>query len=232
MPLHRDIHWLGRQWAVTGHGLQLINQKQMGYYDIEVARLWEAGVIEAMQAKAWINRADFDEALEIARARFAQTEPAGVPWPTPAVSPQAAPPATNAPVEPSSALTLEELLAQLKAKSAAMAPAAKPVDAPMVEVKREPPDPVPAKPDPRDSVLSKPESAEPEAPTAVRAASELPPAFPRRATLEVRSPNSERPRPALPVFDRKIAGSARFITPWRARLTRWKGILPGLPPRP
>ena len=44
MPLHRDIHWLGRQWAVTGHGLQLINQKQMGYYDIEAARLWEARV--------------------------------------------------------------------------------------------------------------------------------------------------------------------------------------------
>ena len=55
MPLHRDIHWLGRQWAVTGHGLQLINQKQMGYYDIEAARLWEARVSE-VQSKAWIDR--------------------------------------------------------------------------------------------------------------------------------------------------------------------------------
>ena len=66
MPLHRDIHWLGRQWAVTGHGLQLINQKQMGYYDIEAARLWEARVSE-VQSKAWIDRPDFDKALEIAR---------------------------------------------------------------------------------------------------------------------------------------------------------------------
>ena len=30
MALHRDIHWIGRQWAVTGHGMQLIDQKLKG----------------------------------------------------------------------------------------------------------------------------------------------------------------------------------------------------------
>ncbi len=28
MALHRDIFWVGRQWAVTGYGIQACNQKQ------------------------------------------------------------------------------------------------------------------------------------------------------------------------------------------------------------
>ena len=40
MALHRDIFWIGRQWAVTGHGMQLIDQRLEGAFDIEVARLW------------------------------------------------------------------------------------------------------------------------------------------------------------------------------------------------
>ena len=39
MPLHRDIHWIGRQWAVTGLGMQLIDQKLKGFFDIEVSQL-------------------------------------------------------------------------------------------------------------------------------------------------------------------------------------------------
>ena len=37
MALHRDIHWIGRQWAVTGHGMQLIDQKLQGFFDIAIA---------------------------------------------------------------------------------------------------------------------------------------------------------------------------------------------------
>jgi hypothetical protein len=70
MALHRDIHWIGRQWAVTGHGMQLIDQKLKGFFDIEAARLWEDGLIEAMLAKEWLNRVDFDRGLTIARTRY------------------------------------------------------------------------------------------------------------------------------------------------------------------
>ncbi|HEX7922025.1 MAG TPA: hypothetical protein VF583_13790 [Bradyrhizobium sp.] len=42
--------------------------------------------------------------------------------------------------------------------------------------------------------------------------------------------NRRPARPAWPVFDRKIAGSGRFVQPWRVTSARWRG--PGLPPRP
>jgi hypothetical protein len=34
MPLHRDIFWLGRQWAVTGFGIQAVNQKLNMQFDV------------------------------------------------------------------------------------------------------------------------------------------------------------------------------------------------------
>ena len=71
MPLHRDIHWIGRQWAVTAHGMQLIDQKLKGFFDVEAARLWEETLIEDMRAKEWLNVADFEKGLEVARKRFA-----------------------------------------------------------------------------------------------------------------------------------------------------------------
>ena len=72
MPLHRDIHWIGRQWAVTGHGMQLIDQKQKGFFDIEVVRLWDEAVVTRMRAQDWINVADFDKGMEVARKRYKQ----------------------------------------------------------------------------------------------------------------------------------------------------------------
>jgi hypothetical protein len=96
MALHRDILWIGRQWAVTGHGMQLIDQRLMGAFDIEVARLWDDDLIERMHAKEWLNAADFDKGLEVARARHLRS-----PAPAPAAAePQAAeslPPVPSAP---------------------------------------------------------------------------------------------------------------------------------------
>ncbi len=221
MALHRDIHWLGRQWAVTGHGLQLINQKQMGYYDIEVARLWEAGVIHAMQTKAWIDRADFDKALDVARARFA---PAGAPPPLPAAVSPPAPVASltkRAPVEPPSVPTIEELLAKLKSRSAALTSEVQP-GAPATATR---PTLEPSKAEPPKIEASKSVRADPEPPR---------PVLPSPAQLAVRSAESAppgRPSPAWPVFNRKISGRARFVRPWRATSTSWHGNLPGLPPR-
>ena len=70
MALHRDIYWVGRQWAVTGIGVQAVDQRLKGAFDIDVARLWEDDLPQRMRALAWINIDDFDKALDVARARF------------------------------------------------------------------------------------------------------------------------------------------------------------------
>jgi hypothetical protein len=92
MALHRDIFWIGRQWAVTGHGMQLIDQRLMGVFDIEVARLWDDDLIAGMRAKEWLNAADFDKGLAVARARHPQLQAAStavVAPPVPAIEPSA-----------------------------------------------------------------------------------------------------------------------------------------------
>jgi hypothetical protein len=70
MALHRDIYWVGKQWAVTGHGIQACNQRQKGKFDIEASRLWEAGVQDAVRAQKWVNTDDFDKAITMARKYF------------------------------------------------------------------------------------------------------------------------------------------------------------------
>jgi hypothetical protein len=70
MALHRDIYWVGRQWAVTGLGIQAIDQRLKGAFDIGVSRLWEDGLVERTRQLAWLNQDDFGKALEIARSRF------------------------------------------------------------------------------------------------------------------------------------------------------------------
>src|ERR1700760_4041796 len=69
MALDRDIYWVGRQWAVTGFGIQAIDQRLKGSFDIEIARVWDDIAVERTRALAWLNAADFDKALEIARGR-------------------------------------------------------------------------------------------------------------------------------------------------------------------
>lgn len=70
MALHRDIYWVGRQWAVTGYGLQACDQKRKGKFDIEAARLWEDGLLERMCALSWLNVEDFEKALSVARKHY------------------------------------------------------------------------------------------------------------------------------------------------------------------
>ena len=99
MPLHRDIHWIGRQWAVTGHGMQLIDQKLKGFFDIEATRLWDEALIETMRAKEWLNVADFDKGLEVAQKRY-KDQPRAVSQPPQEMISPAQP---VAPVAPSAA---------------------------------------------------------------------------------------------------------------------------------
>lgn len=70
MVLHREIYWVGRQWAVTGYGLQACDQKQKGQFDIEASRLWEDDLLKSVRAQKWLNSDDFENALSVARKRF------------------------------------------------------------------------------------------------------------------------------------------------------------------
>ena len=70
MALHRDIFWIGRQWAVTGHGMQLIDQRLEGTFDIEVIGLWDDDLLDGVSGERWFNLEDFSKALALARARY------------------------------------------------------------------------------------------------------------------------------------------------------------------
>jgi hypothetical protein len=70
MALHRDIYWVGRQWAVTGFGVQAVDQRLKGAFDVEAAKVWEDDLPQRMRALAWLNADDFAKALELARGRF------------------------------------------------------------------------------------------------------------------------------------------------------------------
>jgi len=70
MALHRDIYWVGRQWTVTGSGIQACDQKQKGQFDIEASRLWEDGVLEGVRALKWLNNEDFEKAISVARKYY------------------------------------------------------------------------------------------------------------------------------------------------------------------
>jgi hypothetical protein len=75
MPLHRDIYWVGKQWSVTGHGMQAIDQKLKGEFDIEVSRLWDDGLHDELRDEKWFNADDFDKGLAAARKHY--PEPPG-----------------------------------------------------------------------------------------------------------------------------------------------------------
>ena len=72
MALHRDIYWVGRQWAVTGYGMQAVDPKLKGRFDVEASRLWEDGLSESLNAGGWLNSEDFAKALSVAQARHPQ----------------------------------------------------------------------------------------------------------------------------------------------------------------
>lgn len=79
MALHREIYWVGRQWAVTGYGLQACDQKHKGQFDIDAARLWEDDVLESVRALKWLNSDDFEKAIAVARKHFPEPPRTTVP---------------------------------------------------------------------------------------------------------------------------------------------------------
>lgn len=72
MTLHRDVFWLGRQWAVTGFGIQAVSKKLEGTFDIAVSHLWDDDLVQSLVAEPWFDLDDFTQALEMAQKRFSQ----------------------------------------------------------------------------------------------------------------------------------------------------------------
>lgn len=67
--LHRDVFWLGRQWAVTGYGVQAVSKKHNMKFDIEVSQIWGDNLEAPMRDLPWFDARDFAEAVERARKR-------------------------------------------------------------------------------------------------------------------------------------------------------------------
>ena len=123
MALHRDIYWVGKQWAVTGYGIQACNQKQKSQFDIEKSRLWDDGVQDAIRAEKWVNADDFEKAVSIARNYY--PEPPGwtpsalsvaKPDPVPETPPPRRPPVSEPPLKlatPKFDMRIEGLRAKL-----------------------------------------------------------------------------------------------------------------------
>ena len=55
--------------AVTGFGMQLIDQRHGGKFDIEIARLWDKEVAGDLSAQKLFNPVDFAKGLSVARQR-------------------------------------------------------------------------------------------------------------------------------------------------------------------
>lgn len=67
--LHRDIFWLGRQWCVTGFGIQVIDKKMKMRFDVPASRIWEEGLTHRLVLESWFDADDFAQALATARKR-------------------------------------------------------------------------------------------------------------------------------------------------------------------
>jgi len=155
MPLHRDIHWIGRQWAVTGHGVQLIDQKLQGFFDVEASKVWNDALIDSMYAKDWLNAADFEKAIAVARARYPQPDTA--PQPAIAAMPrrEVAPPPPATPPPP----PVEPVASPPPVAKPAQAEAPKPAP----PVQPEPPPAVAVSPAPVITTPVEPPSSRPQA---------------------------------------------------------------------
>ena len=70
MALHRDIYWVGRQWAVTGYGMQAVDPEAEGpirHRDRPAVGGRPSG---KPASRGWLNGEDFAKALAAARARY------------------------------------------------------------------------------------------------------------------------------------------------------------------
>lgn len=230
MPLHRDIHWIGRQWAVTGHGMQLIDQKLQGFFDIEVARLWDDILIESVHAKTWLNRADFDKGLALARTRYPQSPGAEIlprnAEPLPAVEPIAPVATAIEPKQEAPKLETPKLAAEIPQGAAIPKPAS--IDTARVEVK--PPEVTTRAPVEPPAVMMPPQQAAP--PPAIQTAGPLPQVV-NHPELKPAAAKFETPKPAPPTAPKPASTETpAAITP-RLQVSSSSAVVSAPPsPRP
>jgi len=203
MALHRDIFWVGRQWAVTGYGIQAVDQKHKGQFDIEIGRLWEDGLAESLQADGWLNSEDFGKALAAARGRF--PEP---PRTTAEVR-------ADAPAEPPKPVEIpNELRDLLKELARPVERPAPPVDSSRKTLPPEAPRQI------ADLKAGAPVAPLIEPPKPAELPVEPPTELAKPA--EPPTPPVEAPSPVAQTFDnmRIVGWPAKFLRPWRARVLR------------
>lgn len=128
MALHRDIFWLGRQWAVTGFGMQAINQKHNGQFDIPIERLWDDNLLDGVSGQKWFNPDDFSKGLAIARTRHVRPPPRAAEPVLPIATPTKAnsPVTTPEPVKLISAVEVPPIAAMQAAPRPVTPPKAEP----------------------------------------------------------------------------------------------------------
>lgn len=214
--MHRDIHWIGRQWAVTGYGMQAIDQRHVGQFDIEIAHLWDDDLLERLSGQKWFNLEDFSKGLAIARKRY--------PGPPRAIEPESTPlPESASPPPPvATPLPAREVIAPPPIQADVPEPEA-PKSEPIKQARAAPPEdllgkwfeaygldkaPSPAPTPQRDAVVPEPVAKPPEQAEPV-------------ATVE-QTPTPELPaEPAQPgsaILHMPIPGRARFVRPWRVQI--------------
>lgn len=236
MPLHRDIFWVGRQWAVTGYGMQLIDQKVKGYFDIEVARLWDHEAVEGLLAKGWLNAGDFNKGLTVARARYPMPPQAAAPEAgvlrlpeIAALDPQPKPPRLELPGEapqPNLERPVQSAAPEpsvLSLLNSALTEPTKP-QPPKLEVPvQAPPEPIASNP-PAVTSIEPPKSVPPQAEPPKReqpqqAALPQPTVLRVQGTIPIRPAKPQPVKPAAPRFAMRVKGvRAKFVAPWRVRL--------------
>jgi len=218
MALHRDIHWIGRQWAVTGYGMQLIDQKLKGFFDIEAVKLWDDGLVEAMHAKEWLNKADFDKGLEIARKRYPPLDPAAPPPAEKVLPPLPQAPKSEAPKLPRSnpvatvAPAAEPRMPRPLRPPPPSAAAEPPVEKTLLAALNGQVAPPPRVPEPQASKIQEPDPI-----VTVAKAAETKEA---EARLKLKSEPAEPPKPVPAAFQVRFIGSAKFVRPWRVKQKR------------
>jgi hypothetical protein len=226
MTLHRDIHWIGRQWAVTGYGMQAIDRKVAGKFDVEMVRLWDDNLLESLREQKWFNAEDFSKGLAIARARFPHPPPTAAPPPEEIIPPAPESIPVEPPPEPVDPGEPEIL------KADPVEPAVGPLQPVPQEDLLEKwfnKNPMAARdPEPPRKVLpSLPE--QPVLPVAANSPTDPPQKPVERAKHEIPKADAikldtiEPPKPAAPNFQMRLVGCrARFVRPWHVRIRRLK----------
>jgi outer membrane biosynthesis protein TonB len=201
MALHRDIFWVGKQWAVTGYGMQAVDQKQKSKFDIEASRVWEDDLLDVLSNQRWFNAEDFNTGLSVARAKYPEA-------PAKAAARKKAQESTRVAVAPLKA----DIKGDLKAAAKTEPKAESPKPDPKTRTARSQAVAEPAKPAPK-AHTPKPEAAPAPSKLALTGGSTA-------STIKVKTRADRKRRPVAQIHMPIGSWPAKFTPVWRVRLNR------------